>query len=500
MQVHPDGSLYSGDLVSFEVVAPSQNAPQAGQVRIQVDPPLGPVLGVVDLAPFGIGGRVQATFQWAWATAGFSPREYTLDIAIRPAGPAWRETVLLLPADERPAGEREAAWAEAQIPCCHVRYITGSAAERDLAELLYLIETQAQDAASALGTSLGEPISIVLLPRLLGHGGFAKDEIYVSYLDRRYAGEQPAMVLHHEMLHLLDGRDGGELRPTIFAEGLAVYLTGGHFKVEPLLARAAALVELGGYLPLVPLSDSFYLSQHEAGYLEAGALVEYMVDTWGLAAVLDFYRIIRPHNSGSQARAIDRAMRQQFGLSYAALEARFLAVLEGYPVNPDLLEDVRLTLRLYETLRRYQQMLDPSAYFLTAWLPDIDELPQQNVVADYLRGPAGVESITLETMLGDAGGLLQAGRYQRAGRLLAAADAALDSLEAGDDEPFAASSLSVDYLALVTWLQGKGYQVQRISMEGDTAQVWAHGDGIELVGITTARAADLTWAIVSLAD
>ena len=199
------------------------------------------------------------------------------------------------------------------------------------------------------------------------------------------------------------GEYGGELRPTILAEGLAVYFTRGHFKVEPLFPRAAALVELGWYLPLVPLSDAFYLSQHEVGYLEAGALVEYMVDTWGLDAVLDFYRIIRPHNSGSQARAIDQALRRQFGLSYAALEARFLAALEPYPVNSDLLEDVRLTFRLYETLRRYQQVLDPSAYFLSAWLPDIDELPQKNVVADYLRRPAGVESITLETMLGAAG-------------------------------------------------------------------------------------------------
>ncbi len=500
LQVHPDGALYSGDLVSFEVVAPAGTTARGSQVRIQVDPPAGPVIGVGELAPYGIGARVQATLLWAWATAGFSPREYALEIVVEPAGPVWRETVVLLPAEERPALEREAAWAEAQIPCCKVRYITGTAAERDLAGLLPLIDTQAQDAASGLGTPITEPISIVLLPRLLGHGGFAMDEIYVSYLDRSYGVKNPDMVLRHEIIHVLDGRSGAELRPTIFAEGLAVYLTGGHFKVEPLLPRAAALVELGGYLPLEPLSDTFYLSQHEAGYLQAGALVEYMANTWGFDAFLDFYRSIRPHRSGSHARAIDEALRGHFGLSFAALEARFVAALEAYPVNPDLLEDVRLTVHLYETLRRYQRLRDPSAYFLSAWLPDIDELPQGDVVADYMRRPAGVEEITLEVMLGEAGSHLQAGRFHQAGRLLAAVDAVLDRMETGSEEPFSASALSVDYLSLVIMLQGRGYQVQEIILEGDTARVWANSGGVEQVEITTARDADLTWVIVSLAD
>jgi hypothetical protein len=500
LQVHPDGALYSGDLVSFEVVAPAGTTARDSQVRIQVDPPVGPVIGVGELAPYGIGGRVQATFLWVWETAGLSPREYALEIVVGPAGPVWRETVELLPAEERPAPETGAAWAEAQIPCCRVRYITGTAAERDLAAWLPVISNQAQDAASVLGTPITEPISIVLLPRLLGHGGFAMDEIYVSYLDRSYAVNNPDMVLRHEIIHVLDGRSGAELRPTIFAEGLAVYLTGGHFKVEPLLPRAAALVELGGYLPLEPLSDTFYLSQHEAGYLQAGALVEYMVNTWGLDAFLDFYRSIRPNRSGSHARAIDEALREHFGLSFTALEARFVAALEAHPVNPDLLEDVRLTVHLYETLRRYQRLLDPSAYFLSAWLPDIDELPQGDVVADYLRRPAGADEITLEVMLGEAGGHLQAGRYHHTGRLLAAVDAVLDRIEIGNQQPFSATGLSADYLSLVTVLQGQGYQVQEIILEGDTARVWAKSVGVEQVEITTTRVADLTWVIDSLAD
>ncbi len=498
--VHPDGPLYVGDLVSFEVVVPARNSDGAGQVRIQVDPPGGVVLEETALAPFGIGGRRQATFLWAWDTAGLEPGGHTLEIEVLPGGPVWRETLLLRPGGAQPARERQAAWTEVEIPCCRVRYITHTAAERDLAALLPLIEARAQDAAGSLGIDIRKPISLVLLPRLLGHGGFAMDEIYVSYLDRRYTSGQHGIVLYHEIVHLLDAQLEGELRPTILAEGLAVYLSGGHYKDEPLFARAAALVELGWYLPLQPLSDAFYLSQHEIGYMEAGALVQYMVETWGLESVLALYHAVQPHESGSQARALDQALQQHFGVSFSALEAGFLARLEQYPVNPDLLEDVRLTVKLYEAIRRYQQLLDPSAYFLSAWLPDIDDLPRQDLVADYLRNPAGVENITLEAMLAAAGSHLHAGRYRQAEGLLAAVNAVLERLEAGALEPFSANAQSADYFDLVTMLRDRGYEVQRISLEGDAALVWAYSEGINLVEITTARTEDRAWVIRSLAE
>ena len=81
--------------------------------------------------------------------------------------------------------------------------------------------------------------------------GLQSDGIWVSYLDRNYAGSNSEIVFHHEMVHVLDSRLGGELRPTILVEGLAVYLSGGHFKYEPLIPRAAALLPAEpGCLPL----------------------------------------------------------------------------------------------------------------------------------------------------------------------------------------------------------------------------------------------------------
>ncbi len=157
---------------------------------------------------------------------------------------------------------------------------------------------------------------------------------------------------------------GGDLKPSMLVEGLAVYLSGGHYKPEPLLPRLAALLPpeagcmpvaqalaggsaqavssrlcgLNRYIPLEDLLDHFYFAQHEIGYLEAGSLVEFMVDTWGWTAFSSFYRDIHPLENPtaqpagtdlSQSRAVEAALQRHFGLTLAQLEARFLASLEG---------------------------------------------------------------------------------------------------------------------------------------------------------------------------
>jgi hypothetical protein len=161
-----------------------------------------------------------------------------LHSAIRPS---WTETVSLAPQSAAPPPEPGAHWATAESDCCLIYYITGTAGERDLEALLEMADAQAADATQRLGIQLAEPVQVIFLPRVLGHGGFAAQDISISYLDRNYAGSSPQIVLHHEIVHILDHRLGGDLRPSMFVEGLAVYLSGGHFKSEPILPRAAAL-------------------------------------------------------------------------------------------------------------------------------------------------------------------------------------------------------------------------------------------------------------------
>jgi hypothetical protein len=255
---------------------------------------------------------------------------------------------------------------------------------------------------------------------------------------------------------------------------LAVYLSGGHFKSEPLMPRAAALLDLDWYLPLRPLADDFYPSQHEIGYLEAGALVEFMVETWGWQAFSNFYRDIHPGPEGaSQSQAINAALRQHFELSFDDLEERFLQALRAEQVTEDSRQDVRQTVRLYDAVRKYQQTLDPSAYFMTAWLPDGEQMRQRGIVADYLRHPASMDNLVVETMLESADAYLREGNYSRAGNYLDAIDLTLALIQAGIPQATSIHPLAADYRALTDQLYRRGFEVQRISITDNKARVWA---------------------------
>ena len=426
---HPDGPIYTGDLISLEIIAPNEADMDEAQVQVQVNNSAPIDLGTADFGPYGIGGRLQATLTWVWDTRGLAAGKYLLNISILPDGLSWTETVRLFPRDDLPPPEPGAKWETAENECCQLHYITGTEAAFDLPSLLASADEEARDAVESMGIEFSDPIPITVLPRVLGHGGFAASEIYISYLDQNYAGNDFSQVLHHEMIHLLDSRLAGDLRPALLVEGLAVYLSGGHFKREPLLPRAAALVDLGWYLPLAPLADAFYTSQHEIGYLEGGALVNYMVNAFGWKAFDMFYRDIHPHSSGKQSQALDTALQAHFGLTLAQLEARFLARLRRQQINPDMYDDIRLSVYYYDTVRRYQQLLDPSAYFLTAWLPGAEQMRQRGIVADYLRHPEDPENISLEAMLVEADRDLRAGNYVEAEKTLAQINIALDELE-----------------------------------------------------------------------
>jgi hypothetical protein len=201
-------------------------------------------------------------------------------------------------------------------------------------------------------------------------------------------------------------------------EGLAVYISGGHFKQEPLLPRAAALFDLGWYIPLKDLADDFYPQQHEVGYLEAGALVQYMVEKYGWSAFNDFYRHMPDPGNRKPSGTLDTALRERFGISLSDLETDFTAFLKTQVVTDDIRADLRLTVRFYDTVRRYQQGLDPSAYYLTAWLPDGMTMRDLGIVADYLRHPDGWKNRLIEPLLVRADAEWRSGEYPQVKKTL----------------------------------------------------------------------------------
>jgi hypothetical protein len=384
-----------------------------------------------------------------------------------------------------------------QTDCCTIHLMTQTATERDEQALVAIIEEQAQQAAAQMGVEFDEKVVITLLPRLLGHGGFANSEISVSVLDRNYAANDWDRVVHHEMVHILDGRMGGDLRPILFIEGLAVYLSGGHYKPEPLMQRAATLLpdQLGWYLPLTPLADDFYAAQHEISYMQAGALVEYLVQQYGWEAFNAFYRDIHPAASGSESDAIDEALLRHFDLSFAQLESNFLVALQALPDSPEWAADVRITVAFYDTLRRYQELLDPSAYFRTAWLLDSQQMRQRGIVADYLRHPIALQNLALETMLTAAGEDLYQAPYPQADSLLQAANAVLDAIQQGDPSPFLVDPLAADYAAIVQVLEAAGYEPQSITIDGVLASVQV-GQGSDPLDTLALQKLNGKWRLV----
>src|SRR4030043_708031 len=468
---HPDDRLYVGDLISFEVISPPGIDVSDANLHVQVDPPYGSTLGPVNFGPWGIQGRDQATLLWVWDTRNQDPGTHTLAFSAHPQGYAWTEQVTLLPFNDMPPDQVDASWASTQTQCCTVFYITNTASERDLSTLTSLIDEQARLTIEEMGSDFTQPITITVLPRLLGHGGFASSEISVSYLDRNYAANSWEIVVHHEMIHAIDGQLGGDFRPTILVEGLAVYMSGGHYKPEPLMPRAAALLpdHLNMYIPLKALADDFYAYQHEIGYLEGASLIEYMVKTYGLDAFMAFYRDIHNHQGESQSDSIAAALQAHFSMSFSQLEQDFLAALRNEPDTYAWLDDVRLTVTFYDTMRRYQQLLDPSAYFRTAWLLDNKTMRERGIVADYLRHPHIPVNLALETLFITAHQQMTAQDYTSAGKTLEVISSVLEAIDHGTTDPFSASLLAANYLSIADRLQQWGYDVQSISVSGDFA-------------------------------
>jgi hypothetical protein len=183
----------------------------------------------------------------------------------------------------------------------------------------------------------------------------------------------------------------------------------------------------------------------------------------------------------TDAGQLDAGLRANYDMTLEAMEAEWLAYLRGLPPNPKQVEDLRLSVELFDTLRRYQQAMDPSGYFLSAWLPDGSRGRERGIVADFVRQPDSLDHIALEAMLNAAGSALQAGEFAEAGQLLGAVNAAL---AAGD---LAASPLAADYRQIVMELSARGYVAQDIRLAGGAAEVRAIREWPVLEALTLVR-------------
>jgi hypothetical protein len=129
------------------------------------------------------------------------------------------------------------------------------------------------------------------------------------------------------------------------------------------------------------------------------------------------------------------------------------------------MENLRTTLRYYDITRRYQAIFDPSAYYLTAWLPDPELAQRLGTTADFSRQMASPVNIALETMLVSANSALRQGDYD-------SADALLDSvMRVLDNNGAFLDPLALAYLNIVLTASDMGYEAQQIELVGNRAMV-----------------------------
>ena len=166
-------------------------------------------------------------------------------------------------------------------------------------------------------------------------------------------------------------------------------------------------------------------------------------------------------------RLINTALLVHFSITFSQLEQDFLSALKAEPDTSTWEDDVRLTVTYYDTMRRYQQLLDPSAYFRTAWLLDNKSMRERGIVADYLRHPHTPTNLALETLFITAHQQMIAQDYTSASQTLDEINSVLDGIDHGRSDPFSVSQITADYLAISDSLQHRGMKCNTFSSGGN---------------------------------
>jgi hypothetical protein len=311
--------------------------------------------------------------------------------------------------------EAAASWEMSTSEHFTLAYFARTAAARDITALKSVAEASLAQLTSTLDVPAPSSIRVYLVDRVFWQGGATYPDhiVLITYIDRNYTGVLAPAYFLHELTHALgqdiagkDGNPGG-----LLSEGLAVYAAGGHYGPEPLKAWAAALPSLHHYIPLADLRRDFTGAQHEIAYLEAGSLVQYLIETYGLPKFKTLYA------HPDQIEAL-------YGKTWDALEAEWLAHLKTVTFTPDQARQLADYIDFYDTMRLYEERLDPPARIL----PD-EPPPRWNArtIADFQTHATRPTNVVLETMLVAASQAIAARHLSEAEALLTEVKAAISA-------------------------------------------------------------------------
>jgi hypothetical protein len=473
--LHPVPVIYAGDSVTFQLLPYVPESINIGDVTaaIFVD---GVQVAGGPLDRRNWNGQAEGVYEWAWDTSGLEG-EHLIEVVLDPADAIQagdediaNNTVAIPATVVIPTGQAArdvaATWETTEINCCVIHVVSDTAAARDLPTLAPMLETAVQQAANRLSVQPSQKLHVYFIDRVVGQGGFAGTDVVVSYVDRRYAGGGIYELLVHEATHILDQQFAPQ-RISFLAEGLAVWTTGGHYKAENLPQRASALVSLEQYVPLADLINDFYPVQHEVGYLEAGGFVTYLIDRGGWGTFKSFYSDVSADDGATLAEAVDVNLQHYYGASLAQIESEWMASLNSMTSDQTVFEDLRATIRYYNVARRYQEIYDPTAHYLSAWLPHPTQVREFGNPADLTRRPEEEMNIMLEVMLTAADTALRGGDFARTHIILDSVENILNNNGAIID-PMATS-----YLNIVRAAAEYGYELHTVDLQGNTALAMA---------------------------
>jgi hypothetical protein len=318
-------------------------------------------------------------------------------------------------------------WAVSDTQHFQFHYMPGTAAERDLPQLGELAEGSLAHISSVLDVEYDEQMSIYFVPRIFWQGGAAyggKVQL-ISYLDRNYTGIETWSYFTHEGTHalaqdLIQPKEGEGGPDGVLVEGLAVWASGGHYRLEPIDAWAAVVASSDQYLPLPDLrAGPFYDFQHETSYLEGASFVQYLVEQYGLDKLKELYG-----RATGDAEHDSALVELLYGQDYASLEAEWLAYLWTLSPTPEEVDAWQLKVRSFDLMRRYETELDPDARLLPPkappeWMSDTLKI--------FLGRTEAPVNIILETVLIAAQERLAEGDPAGAAALLDDVEAALDA-------------------------------------------------------------------------
>ena len=341
-----------------------------------------------------------------------------------PLGPALQ--VLVAPPAPEPAG-LDATWIISLTGHFRLHYLAGSAAERDRFQIGAMAEGALDHIRSRLDMEFDGQMSIYLVPRVFWQGGAAYgDKVQlISYLDRNYTGVETWSYFTHEGTHalaqdLLQPKEDGGGPDGVLVEGLAVWVSGGHYRREPLDAWAAVVAASDDYLPLEDLrAGPFYDYQHETSYLEGASFVKFLVENYGLQPLKELYGRAIGQDAHDKALVLEL-----YGKGYGELEAEWLDYLAGLEPTPQQVEAWQLKVRSFELMRRYETEMDPDARTLPPGPPPEWTSDTYKIFATRAGAPLNV---VLETALIAAQERLHGGDLDGARLLLDDIEAALDA-------------------------------------------------------------------------